>query len=562
MKKTYGSNAPNGVEPGFHGDTALNEDGSMSGTYVLMPGVMCAYSAYDQTRTNPNGSPPRYLVRGSVRLLDAAGDIFKSQASPALISTYGTTEQADAEAPPQAKTVAFHRQTKAINVASKDGDIICKMIEQKARKLVQENARYLFSDVEKAKPISQLCLALLFQLHRKRYLSMLLERGIAASDGARAERERLINKIASSKLGLRPLGDITAKELKELSKELGDHWRDYYKETADYIDFLYMRKHDSNTANAFRDYLTAHPPKKLINAQKLQTDAVNSCILTPQMDRQFYEDVANNIGDGGMIGAAIVRAAGFNAKQTCDLKWDQIKFLDDTHTRALVRFFQDEKAGRVRNYSFLLSPLYAHILALREQWLVEHGYTPGKDVEFVASAPNAPAKKLESKELVRICRALAHRYQVSYATLAGLRNMENGAGIKVFQETRRHYLEETGMKFDVGLLRFYLHDSLANNTQANNYRSLSGESAQHVAMIYLRRADIHLTDAVANTNRVTRAAADAGEVITAHAPDSHSAVSGTVTARLKKGDIIRISGPNGVRIKVKAVEQAQSENVP
>ena len=398
-----------------------------------------------------------------------------------------------------------------------------------------------------------MCLALSFRLHLKRYFSALAEQGVAVSENARHDRELHIKKIASSSVGLRPLGDITTSELKRLSKDIGDSWRDYFKETAEFVDFLYRRKQDSNPVNAFRDYLNAHPKRKQMNAKQLQKNAANSDVLIPEMDRKFYEDVKANIADGGMIGAAIVRSTGFAAKLACDLKWGQVRWLDEEHSQALIIFSQPDKAGRVQNYNFVLSPLWSSVLHLREQWLSQ---TPlEENPVYVASAIKDPTKKLQPKELTNICRELAHRYGVSYATLAGLKEFEKGAGISVFQATREHYLKESGMKLDAGLLDFNLHASLAKNTQANNYRDLSGKLAQHCATIYHRRADLLLTDVIPNTNRITRTPNADGEVVTVMSPDSHSKVQGTVSVRLKQGDIIRFSGPNGVRVRVKGFHE-------
>ena len=554
-KKITKCTEPIHADLGFHGEIELNEKGEMSGIYILMPGIVCAYSAHDQTSDDPDGSPPRYAVRGSVRLLDAAGHVFCSQASPTLTAASKPAAQPEetGDAVPAKPRTCYRPQKKAINIKTKDGDAICAAIVEKSQALVQENAAYLFSDIDKAKPVSQLCLALLFRLHLKRYFSMLAERGIAASEDARHDRELRIKKIASSAVGLRPLGKIKTSELKQLKKDIGKNWRDYFRETADFVDFLYLRKKDNDPANAFRDYLNAHPERKQMNAKKLQTDAVNSDVLIPAMDRRFFEDVKANIGDGGMIGAAIVRSTGFSAKQACDLKWEQVKWMDEERTQALILFSQPDKAGRVQNYSFVLSPLWSSIFRLREQWLTEQGHHPGEDTEYVAGAVNDPAKKLQLKELTSICRNLAHRYGISYATLAGLKELEKGAGIRVFQQTRRHYLEESGMKHDLGLLHFYLHDSLAKNTQANNYRDLSGKLAQHRATVYHRRADRLLMDVFPNEDRIIRTPNADGEVITVMAPDSHSKTQGTVTVCLKKGDTIRFSGQNGVRVRVKNV---------
>ncbi len=542
------------TEPGFHGDIELN-DGHMSGVYVLMPGIICAYSAHDQTLDHPDGSPPRYAVRGSVRLLDAAGHIFRSQATPTLTAAAPKGEAAHAEDSTPPKSARYRPQQKAVNIPSKDGKVICATIVEKAQALVEENAAYIFSEIDKAKPVSQMCLALLFRLQLRRYFSMLAERGVAISEEARHDRELRIKKIASGPVGLRPLGEITASELKQVSKEIGKNWRDYFKEVADFVDFLYLRKHDSNPINAFRDYLNAHPERKQMNAKKLQKDAANSDVLIPEMDRRFYEDVMANVADGGMIGAAIVRSTGFNAKQACDLKWEQVRWLDEDHTQALILFSQPDKAGRVQNYNFVLSPCWSSVFRLREQWLLKNSYHPGENSEYVASSIKDSAKKLQPKELTAICRELAHRYGMSYATLAGLKELENGAGIRVFQATRRYSLEESGMKRDPGLLRFYLHDSLANNTQANNYRNLSGELAQHLATVYLMRADLALTDAVPNADRIIRTPNADGKVVIIRPPDTHSKAQGTITPQLKQGDVIQISGPNGVRVCVKALPE-------
>lgn len=552
------NNAAISAKPGFHGDIEL-KDGHMSGIYVLMPGIACAYSAHVQTLDNSDGSPPRYVVRGSVRLLDAAGHVFQSQASPTITATTSKTvnqPKLTDDTPSMHKTVRYRPQKKAVNVKTKDSTAICAAIIEKAQTLVEENAAYLFAEVEKAKPVSQMCLALLFRLHLRRYFSMLTERGIAVSEDVRHDRELHIKKIASSAVGLRPLGEITASELKQMRKDIGKTWRDYYKETADFVDFLYLRKHDSNPANAFRDFLNAHPERKQMNAKKLQKDAANSDVLIPEMDRNFFQDVLANIADGGMIGAVIVRSTGFNAKQACDLKWEQIKWLDDEHSQALILFSQSDKAGRVQNYNFVLSPLWSSVFHLREQWLLKNGYQPGENPAYVASNIKDPVKKLQHKELTSICREIAHRYGVSYATLAGLKEFENGAGIRVLQETRKYSLEEAGMKHDPGLLRYYLHDSLANNTQANNYRSLSGKLAQHLATVYLKRADLSLTDAVPNVDRITRISDAGGEVVTIKAPDTHSKVQGAVALHLKEGDVVHISGPkNGVRARAKGVSE-------
>lgn len=545
------------TEPGFHGDIEL-KDGHMSGVYVLMPGIICAYSAHDQTLDHPDGSPPRYAVRGSVRLLDAAGHIFRSQATPTLTAAAPKGEAAQAEDGTPPKSARYRPQKKVVNVAIKDGEAICAAIVEKAQALVEENAAYLFSEIDKAKPVSQMCLALPFRLHLKRYFSMLVERGLALSEDARHDRELRIKKLASGQLGLRPLDEITKSELKQVSKDIGKNWRDYFRETADFVDFLYLRKKDSNPANPFRDYLNAHPERKQMNAKKLQKDAASSDVLTPEMDRRFYEDVLANIADGGMIGAAIVRSTGFSAKLACDLKWEQIKWLDEEHTRALILFSQPDKAGRVQNYNFVLSPLWSSVFRLREQWLIQNGYQPEDFPIYVASNVKDPAKKLQPKELTSTCRELAHRYGMSYATLAGLKELENGAGIRVFQATRRYSLEEAGMKHDPGLLRFYLHDSLANNTQANNYRNLSGELAQHLATVYLMRADLALTDAVPNTDRIIRTPNADGEVVIVRSPDTHSKAQGTVALYLKEGNTVRFSDPNGLRIRAQGVQKVPS----
>ena len=547
------------TEPGFHGDIELN-DGHMSGVYVLMPGIICAYSAHDQTLDHPDGSPPRYAVRGSVRLLDAAGHIFRSQATPTLTAAAPKSETAHAEDSTPPKSARYRPQQKAVNIPSKDGKVICAAIVEKAQALVEENAAYIFSEIDKAKPVSQMCLALLFRLQLRRYFGMLAERSVAVSEETRHDRELRIKKIASGPVGLRPLGEITASELKQVSKEIGKNWRDYFKEVAVFVDFLYLRKHDSNPINAFRDYLTAHPERKQMNAKKLQKDAASSDVLTPEMDRRFYEDVLANITDGGMIGVAIVRSTGFNAKQACDLKWEQVRWQDEEHTQALILFSQPDKAGRVQNYNFVLSPCWSSVFRLREQWLIQNGYQPEDFPIYVASNVKDPAKKLQPKELTAICRELAHRYGMSYATLSGLKELENGAGIRVFQATRRYSLEESGMKHDPGLLRFYLHDSLSNNTQANNYRNLSGELAQHLATVYLMRADLILTDAVPNTGRIIRIPNSDGEVVIILPPDTHSKVQGTITLQLKQGDVIQISGPNGVRVCVKALPEQSRPN--
>lgn len=543
------------TEPGFHGDIEL-KDGHMSGVYVLMPGIICAYSAHDQTLDHPDGSPPRYAVRGSVRLLDATGHIFCSQATPTLTAAApkGEVSQAEDGTPP--KSARYRPQKKAVNVAIKDGEAICAAIVEKAQALVEENAAYLFSEVDKAKPVSQMCLALPFRLHLKRYFSMLVERGLALSEDARHDRELRIKKLASGQLGLRPLGEITKSELKQVSKDIGKNWRDYFRETADFVDFLYLRKKDSNPANPFRDYLNAHPERKQMNAKKLQKDAASSDVLTPEMDRRFYEDVLANIADGGMIGAAIVRSTGFSAKLACDLKWEQIKRLDEEHAQALILFSQPDKAGRVQNYNFVLSPLWSSVFRLREQWLLQNGFQPGEKPAYVASNIKDPTKKLQPKELTSTCRELAHRYGMSYATLAGLKELENGAGIRVFQATRRYSLEEAGMKHDPGLLRFYLHDSLANNTQANNYRNLSGELAQHLATVYLRRADLALTDAVPNVERITRIPNADGEVVIVRPPDTHSKAQGIIALYLKEGNTVRFCDPNGLRVRAQGSQKA------
>lgn len=551
-------------ELGFHGDVEL-ENGKMSGIYVLMPGIVCAYSVYDQTIKNPTGSPPPYVVRGSVRLLDSAGHIFKSQAKTTSTNapprTADVSNQTDGTASKPFRSSQFHEQKKSVNINSRDGKVICDAIAEKARALIEENASYLFSEVEKVKPVSEMCLALLFRQHLNRYLSNLVERGIAASADAQHTRELLIKKIASSEIGFRPLGEIAEKNLKQLSKEIGKNWRSYFKETAEFTKYVYLRKRDANPKNAFGDYLETHPEKKQMNAKRLQKNAADSDILISEMDRKFLEDVKANIGDGGMMGAAIVRSTGFNSQLSCNLKWEQVKWLDEEHSQALIRFNQPDKAGRVQNYSFLLSPLWSSVFRLREQWLIEHGYHGENAPVYVASAVKDPTKKLQPKDLTVVCRELAHRYGVSYATLAGLKELEKGAGIRVFQETRKYSLEEAGMKNDPGLLQFYLHESLVNSTQANHYRSLSGELAQHMASVYLARADLLLTDAVPNENRITRTPYENGEIVTVRSPDSHSKVQGTVTLHLKKGDIVRFSGTNGVRIRAKAIPEAESDKM-
>ncbi|MBE7007638.1 MAG: hypothetical protein E7422_00560 [Ruminococcaceae bacterium] len=252
------------MTPGFHGDTALDENGRMKGIYVPMAGVSCAYSLIVQDATI---KPPPYAVRGSVKLLTPSGQIFKSKARPSVSATARKKEEDPlTRQPPN----SIHVQKKSINSHSTNAEDLKQAIIKNSRKLVEENAKYLRSELEKQTRVKELCFALVHQMNTRRYLSSLNERGMATSEDAQHRRELLIKKLADSELGVVGIADITDAMLDRVRKQIGKNWREYFKEAADLLTFALVRKHQFEGNNCFEAYLEAHPEQKKRDTKRRQ----------------------------------------------------------------------------------------------------------------------------------------------------------------------------------------------------------------------------------------------------------------------------------------------------
>ena len=541
----------------YHGDVEWNEDGRMSGTYDLGNGIVAKYSASKQK------SIARFCVRGTVSLPDPeTGGVLKvrkrgnaakggGKDNSSALGTDGLKEREDEPTEDKMKT-SFKDARVSFQMDSQEPDAIRNMIAVKARGLYNQNVLQILESAEKAIPVSEMSFALAVSLFKPAYLQ-----ARSKSEKMRHTYDLRLTKVCDL-LSPKPVSKLSLNMVKELCKKLGERWREYIQEAESFLGFVFRTKRDSDNYNVFGEYLKRNPTEAKKNAINLQRETANSDILSTKEEQELNQIILSGIENGVLIGVALIKEACFSASTACELMWSDVIFVENSSNALRIRYRRDEIAGATHDYSFPLAGFGAEVLQRRRAWLQEQGFSDAKISKMcVVSAEKDPKVKLEAKVLTEACRNVLKNAGVGYAVLAGLKEYQKGAGITLLQQTYRYRLETVcGLSEDQAIVRFMMHESLANMLQANHYRCFTDETAWNYLLTALER-DKRFEDEVKPARTIKRQRIDSGERITALAENSKRRNRATFRMRLNPGQVTKVYAAHGCRVEIRTAPITQ-----
>ena len=538
----------------FHGDVEWNENGRMSGTYDLGNGIVAKYGASQQKGI------ARYCVRGTVSLLDpetggvlkvrkrgnAANDGGKDNSS--AMGADGLKVREEVEPTEGKMKTSFKDARVAFQTDSQDPDAIRKMIAEKARGLYNQNVLQILESAEKAIPVSEMSFALAVSLFKPAYLQ-----ARSKSEPMRHTYDLRLTKVCDL-LSPKPVSKLSLNMVKELCEKIGTHWREYVQEAELFLDFAFRTKRDSDTFNVFREYLKRNPTEAKKKALSLQRETANSDILSTKEELALNQKILSEIENGVLIGITLVKEACFSASEACELMWSDVLLVENSPNALRIRYRRDEIAGATHDYSFPLVGFGVEVLRRRRAWLQEQGFSEAKISKmYVASAEKDPKVKLEAKALTGKCRDVLKKAGIGYAAFARLKEYQKGSGITLLQQTFRYRLETVcGLSEDQAIVRFMMHESLANMLQANHYRCFTDETALDYMLTALER-DKRFEDEVKPARTIKRQKIDSGERITALAENSKRRNRATFRIRLNPGQLTKVYATHGCHVEIRTV---------
>lgn len=533
----------------FHGDLELGEKRKMVGTYDLGGGIVANYSVTQQKPT------AHWLARGSVSLVDPrTGSVMKVRKR----KRKGKEPlAADAEKPEEEtglgidegsaeKKKVFEDARISVNMNSLEPEAIRSEIAKKAKKLYNRNILQIRDSAEKAVPIADMSFALAVKVYEQSYLHRKV-----FSDDRRHTYQLFLAKNCEC-LPNKAIASISLNDVKEACRKIGDNWREYIKEAEKFLDYIFAMKRNSDCKNVFTEYLSRNPTEDKKAASRYRKAAANSDVLSESEERTLNQLILSDIGNGVLVGIALVKETCFSAKVVCGLKWNSVKTIENHPNAVLVSYRMDEIAGATHDYTFPVVGFGVKVLQERRTYLKGKGFSE-KQIEemYIASKADEPKEKLDDKVLTETSRNVLHNAGVGYAVLAGLREYQVGAGIALLQQTYRDRLETAcGLIRDKAAVKFLMHRSLNNMLQANHYRAMTDETARYYFLTALER-NKRCEDVIKRKRTIARQKIEGGEVITAMPENSKYRSRATFRLRLKPGQMVTVRTAHGCRVEAR-----------
>lgn len=514
----------------FHGDADLSA-GKMRGIYILETGHQCKYSLSIQQTT------AAYRVRGTITLLDPrSGKILKVKAPDNSQTIDG--QESHKKRMVVARVPVYARET--------DGESLRCEIAKRTRALFEENVLLIYDSTAKTVPVDQMLLPVAVEIFGNKYINN-------KSRSAQAQHTHMLHlrKVAEM-LSAATVSGISLRMVDGMCKEIGSNWRVYVQAASDFLDFVHCLKPNSNSENAFKDYLDRHPTNNRKNIHKLQADAANTDILAPAEEDRLNQEILSHIDNGIYMGIVLIKDAGLSAVNACNIVWGDLAEMNGHPDRLCLQYQRDEVSGAVHDYTFPLSRFACEVLLQRKTWVESRSGKKKIDDLPVVTARDQVDVALRSSELTAACRNILRSYGVGYAALAAMRDYEEGAGVRILLNTYKNRLEEIcNLRMDPALVAFLMHYSLGSMLQASSYRSFTDQCAMEMIAAILDR-NKRFSTGFEHTASYRRKKTKGGERFVVYAKRPRDKAHATVRLRLQPGMSLSVCAPHGCRVALTA----------
>ncbi len=395
-------------------------------------------------------SQGRYALRGSISIIDpASGRVMQRK-----------------KADDKSKMGEIRKE---INTNASNVDDIKEIIAKKAKKLYEENEINIKGAQRQRTIVDESELRILVVLYAPAFLAAKPSR----SERAQAEWKRKLDKMAKLFRNKGKICNITEKQRKEVKKELGENWKEYFVATKNFLHYLYQHYTHHTVTNPFE---TADLDSGNI---KVVSGRVAPELLSVKENQDMNLLIRDNLANGAYMGLALVKEGGYSAEEACALKWSDIEF-DQSHNQGVfVHLSKESQAGATHDYTAPLFAVGARLL--RERWVfLLQNYS---EVEVrrmpIASAPDDPTQPLLPEVLKAVCQSAVKQCSNGEAA-------EGDAGISIILRGYHARLLAIFHDDDDGAVQFLRHNRLTS-VQADHYRSLVEKSARHYLRTMMHR---------------------------------------------------------------------------
>ena len=277
--------------------------------------------------------------------------------------------------------------------------------------------------------------------------------------------------------------------------------------------------------------------------------ASNGTFLPDAAEEMLNKEIRQNISDPYYVALALSKGGGLDNQDIRALKIRDVQTFKSNE----VIFVKLSKTyiSATQDYTFPLFPWESTMINKYLQIIKQQYGDERMDGDKYLLSVDDGTTPIDASEITKLCRRELQKLRFGYADLIGDADLSRDKGIRMLRETYKDRLQRCGIsgEYDDGAMLFMMHQSLGNNTQADHYRSFTGETGRQFLL------DCVMLDRRFLPKQVAACLTHAGRGSFELRPEDNCEHQATIEFDLMPGEIAEVRTKSGAFFEILSVSE-------